>query len=75
MRLLIYMANSVYAGEGRHLQPHQEPCRDLAAAGRRDVPFTLMKGSMLIGKTCQRPEMSRLNLRLARASADGLLGR
>ncbi|MFZ4594801.1 MAG: hypothetical protein ACOYOF_11125 [Verrucomicrobiaceae bacterium] len=51
MRLLIYMPISVYAGEGRHLQPHQEPCRDLAAAGRRDVPFNLMQGSMLIGKT------------------------
>lgn len=35
---------------------------------------SLWQGSMLIGKTCQSPEMIRKNLALARSWLDGLLG-
>jgi hypothetical protein len=37
--------------------------------------FILKQGSMLIGKTCQRPEMIRRNLPLARAYVHELLVR
>ena len=35
---------------------------------------SLWQGSMLIGKTCQTPEMIRRNLQLARSIVDGLFG-
>jgi TetR/AcrR family transcriptional regulator, transcriptional repressor for nem operon len=35
---------------------------------------SLWQGSMLIGKTCQTPEMIRRNLQLARQFVDGLFG-
>jgi TetR/AcrR family transcriptional regulator, transcriptional repressor for nem operon len=59
----------------------------LAAAKEKHKPATdfdpveiawflnsLWQGSMLIGKTCQTPEMVRLNLQLAREFVDGLFG-
>lgn len=35
---------------------------------------SLWQGSMLIGKTCQTPEMIRRNIKLARSYVDGLFG-
>jgi TetR/AcrR family transcriptional repressor of nem operon len=35
---------------------------------------SLWQGSMLIGKTCQTPEMIRRNLQIARGYVDGLFG-
>jgi TetR/AcrR family transcriptional repressor of nem operon len=36
---------------------------------------SLWQGSMLIGKTCQTPDMIRRNLRMARGYVDGLFGK
>ena len=35
---------------------------------------SIWQGSMLIGKTCQTPEMIRRNIKLARSYVDGLFG-